>query len=121
MEGIGFGMGIMAIWFDDLLGWPARFMGVTKNPFYLVDDIATTIWLLVLGTLVIVFTRRLLNKIKRLEGFLPVCAFCKRIRVADKWIPIETYIRNHADVEFSHTYCPECTNREYAEYMDKPK
>jgi AmiR/NasT family two-component response regulator len=61
-----------------------------------------------------------LDNVKALKGLLPICAGCKKIR-DDKgyWEGVETYIKKHADVEFSHGLCPECLTRLYPEY--KPK
>lgn len=51
-----------------------------------------------------------LAKAKTLTGVLPICASCKKIREeSGKWRQIEAYIRDRAQVEFSHTMCPECT------------
>jgi DNA-binding NtrC family response regulator len=55
-----------------------------------------------------------LANIKALRGMLPICASCKKIRDdSGYWNQIESYIRAHADVEFSHGLCPECTSRLY--------
>jgi AmiR/NasT family two-component response regulator len=61
-----------------------------------------------------------LDNVKALKGLLPMCASCKKIR-DDKgyWEGVETYIKKHADVEFSHGLCPDCIARLYPEY--KPK
>ena len=55
-----------------------------------------------------------LDEVKTLSGFLPICASCKKIR-DDKgyWTQVEEYIRDHSDVEFSHSICPECQDRLY--------
>ena len=50
-----------------------------------------------------------LIKTKTLSGLLPICASCKKIRDdAGYWHQVETYIRDHADVDFSHGLCPDC-------------
>jgi FixJ family two-component response regulator len=55
-----------------------------------------------------------LANIKVLRGMLPICASCKKIRDdSGYWNQIESYIRAHADVEFSHGLCPDCTGRLY--------
>jgi len=56
--------------------------------------------------------RKALAEIKLLEGLLPICAQCKKIR-DDKgsWRQMEAYIGEHANVRFSHGYCPECAKR----------
>jgi len=57
-----------------------------------------------------------LSEVKTLQGFLPICASCKKIR-DDKgyWNQIEKYISDHADVQFSHGICPECAKKLYPE------
>jgi CRP-like cAMP-binding protein len=44
-----------------------------------------------------------------LGGVLPICASCKKIRdEGGDWVPIEAYIRDRSDAEFSHGICPRC-------------
>jgi PAS domain-containing protein len=58
-----------------------------------------------------------LAKVKLLSGLLPICAACKKVRDDDGyWNQIDTYIRDHAEVEFSHSICPDCAKRLYPEY-----
>jgi phosphoserine phosphatase RsbU/P len=50
-----------------------------------------------------------LARVKVLEGFLPTCCYCHRIRdERNHWIPIEPYIQAHTEAKFSHGICPEC-------------
>lgn len=51
-----------------------------------------------------------LLEIKKLQGFLSVCAYCKKIHADKKrWEPIEVFISRHLkDTKFSHTICPPC-------------
>lgn len=47
--------------------------------------------------------------VQSLEGLLPICAYCKKIRDKDgAWHTIESYIEDHSTAEFSHGICPEC-------------
>lgn len=56
--------------------------------------------------------RRALSEIKVLETFLPICAQCKKIRNQEgTWQQFETYISQHSNTQFSHSYCPECAKR----------
>ena len=60
--------------------------------------------------------RRSLSEIKVLQSFLPICSQCKKIRDENGiWQHIEAYISEHANTQFSHSYCPECYNRAMAE------
>ena len=50
-----------------------------------------------------------LSQIKQLEGLLPLCCYCKRIRNdGDLWERIESYLARHTDVQFTHGICPDC-------------
>ncbi len=50
-----------------------------------------------------------LQEVKTLHGLLPICASCKKIRDdGGYWHQVESYISRHAEVEFSHSICPEC-------------
>lgn len=46
---------------------------------------------------------------KQMEELLPICPKCKRIHGAgDRWEPVESYITDRSEAQFSHGICPEC-------------
>ncbi len=61
-----------------------------------------------------------ITEIKQLNGLLPMCAKCKKIR-DDKgyWNQIEEYLSAHSDAVFSHSMCPHCIKELYPELMGK--
>ena len=62
--------------------------------------------------------KRSREEIKTLRGFLPICANCKKIRdEKGRWHQVESYIRDHSEVEFSHAICPECAKKLYGEFQ----
>lgn len=61
-----------------------------------------------------------LSRLNALSGVLPICASCKKIQnEAGNWQQIELYIRERAQVEFSHGICPECTRLWFPEQGDE--
>ena len=59
------------------------------------------------------------SELKSLSGLLPMCAWCKKIRDdAGYWQQLEGYIESHTSVEFSHSMCPECTEKIQADMPD---
>jgi len=53
-------------------------------------------------------------EIARLEGILPICSSCKRIRDDDGfWQQIEVFVEAHSDAQFSHGTCPACMRELY--------
>ena len=57
-----------------------------------------------------------ISEVKTLRGFLPICAYCHKIR-DDKgyWNRIESYLHEHSEAELSHGICPECFEKVRAE------
>ncbi len=55
-----------------------------------------------------------LAQVKQLQGLLPICSYCKRIRDdGDYWSQLETYFTQHSDVKFSHGICPPCAEKHF--------
>lgn len=55
-----------------------------------------------------------LQHVKLLQGILPICARCKKIRDnTGYWNQVEAYIRAHSQAEFTHGMCPDCEEEMY--------
>lgn len=58
-----------------------------------------------------------LSEVHRLQGLLPICMFCKRIRDdTHYWQQVEDYIHAATGADFSHGICPDCMGK-----LEKPK
>jgi hypothetical protein len=60
------------------------------------------------------------RRIKLLEGLIPICSYCKKIRddcgtVAGegRWEQIEKYIYKKTAQEFTHGICPDCVEKAF--------
>ena len=99
-------------------------------PQYVFDDVPTlysqrigemsielSIFIAVAIIQVIVF-RKLYTRIRVLEGFLLICANCKKIKNHDEeWEQIEHYVTERSHARFSHGICPDCAKKHYGEYF----
>jgi len=66
----------------------------------------------------IVELKEALLRVRTLSGLLPICSSCKKIRDDEgRWQPLEDYIRDHSEAEFTHTICPECAKKTYPNYF----
>lgn len=53
-----------------------------------------------------------LSMVRRLEGLLPICAWCKMVRnEGDSWEQLDAYLISHTDVALTHGICPACVSR----------
>jgi len=52
------------------------------------------------------------QEVRQLEGLLPICSYCKKIRdELDRWSQVEDYVSRHTEAQFSHGICPDCYER----------
>ena len=60
--------------------------------------------------------KQALAQVHTLQGLIPICAYCKRIRnEAEFWERVESYITARSDARFSHGICPDCVKKVSAE------
>jgi sigma-B regulation protein RsbU (phosphoserine phosphatase) len=53
-----------------------------------------------------------LANVKLLQGLLPICCYCKKIRNDQNyWQQVDSYIADHSEAQFTHGICPECRDK----------
>ena len=92
-------------------GWPAPVLEA-------VLDTAMIVLFSIAIALIILHLRRQALTVRVLGGMLPICGFCKRIRNGDAWEPLEGFISDHSEAQFSHTFCAECGTKHYGDYLE---
>jgi hypothetical protein len=101
------------IWLGEILDLPGLIWG-SNTPVNWRESILETLVTVMVGTLSILFTRHLIGRIRSLEGCLPICARCKKIRDDQgTWHQLETYITERSGADFTHGLCPECMSELY--------
>jgi phosphoserine phosphatase RsbU/P len=53
-------------------------------------------------------------EIGQLQGLLPICSYCRKIRDQEQWSSLEDYVARRTELALSHSICPAC-------YHDKLK
>ena len=60
------------------------------------------------------------EELHALEGLLPICSYCKRIRDADGgYGSLERYIEQRSGAEFSHGICPDCYEKHVRPQLER--
>jgi len=60
-----------------------------------------------------------LARVKQLEGIIPICTYCKKIRDdKDSWHQLEAYISKHSEAVFTHGACPDCIDKQIKIFED---
>lgn len=104
-----------------LLSWGVAYFDA---PRYIFGDPPTFNWQrAVLRTAVILpiwawvhfTTRSLLKRLRYLEEFLHVCAWCRKVGYQDQWLTMEEFFGSKFNTETSHGICPSCVEQVLAE------
>ncbi len=113
-QSIGFLAIIGLAWLDDWLNLSQLIFGENS---LLPDFHASTLsmlFILAVWFLVMTSTRRMLDHVRYLEGFLKVCAWCRRIDHRGRWISLESFLQEGFDTPTSHGICEDCLKQQKA-------
>jgi len=119
LEIIGFLIIIALSWAHELTNVTHSIIGVEYVPDW-VEAATETAMVGVVAIPVIILTNRLVSRLYQLEGFLRVCAWCKKMDHDGEWIPLEEFFERKFETATSHGICPACLD-EAKEKMKKPQ
>ncbi len=99
-------------WLDELASLPLRLFGAHGWAESAMETaVVVTVWIPSF-----ILTRRLLARLHYLEGFLKVCAWCRRIGSGENWVPVEQYFAKGFNIQTSHGICPDCAKAQLREH-----
>ena len=89
---------------------------VTKKTMDLTVEIEVRKRLEELHNRVILELKDTIQKVNTLQGLLPICAWCKKVRNDDGyWQQVEVYVAERSNADFSHGICPECAAKQLSD------
>ncbi len=63
-----------------------------------------------------------ISEIAELRRLIPICSVCKKVRDdTESWQRLESYFKDHWDVDFTHGLCPDCHKVELTKLKDRSK
>lgn len=78
--------------------------------------LVTTSWLPETVPSLVVLVLQDIGELVSTQGLIPICMHCRRVYDKSKnWRPMESYLKDHLDLEVTHGLCPECFARHYPE------
>jgi hypothetical protein len=119
-QNLGFLSVILICYLNELLQLPSLIF--SDHPFAFVYRRSTLELLLFLAVWLLVSrsTHRLMKRLRQLEDFLRVCAWCRRIDFKGEWMPLEDFMEQGFDTPTTHGICPDCL-RERKEALARSK
>ena len=108
LELLGFGAVILILWLDEYIDVPHRFFGALKTPLRPEEFWFEALTVLVVATGVVMATLWAFRRLRILEDFIQVCAWCRKVKAQDQWVSFEQYLKREHDMQSTHGICPEC-------------
>lgn len=108
LELIGFTAVIAILWLDEYVDVPFRLFGALKTPPRPQEFWFEALAVLVVAAGVVVATLWVFRRLRLLESFIQVCAWCRKVNLGEEWVPFEHYLKREHDVKSSHGICPTC-------------
>jgi hypothetical protein len=109
IEVLGCLMIILIIWADELLDIPHKLFNASASLPRISEALLESGLVLLLGTIVVIVTILMVmsKRIRELESFIRVCAWCKKLKIGDSWITLEQYLEEYQGTRSSHGICRE--------------
>ncbi len=114
IEHLGFLCLVLLSWANEFLDLPRIVFGGSTQVNWR-ESAMETLLVLIVWASTYVATKTLLARLYYLEGFLRVCAWCRKIGQDDTWVPVEQFFAKGFDVKTSHGICPACMEKVIAE------
>jgi hypothetical protein len=110
IEGIGFSFIIAIVWATEILQVP-HLLFAEPPSFHLARPILRSVVIMCVWAAVHISTRRLLKRLHKLEEYLLICAWCRKIGHEGDWMTMEKYFGSAFSTPTTHGICPECSKR----------
>jgi hypothetical protein len=115
----GFMLVLLAVWLDEVVDLPRLLLGAPATPVRLQESLFESVFVILVGVSVVVGTRWLFRRIKELESYVIVCAWCRRVKVNDRWVSFEQYMSEKGNTMTSHGICETCAEKQIRELQSR--
>lgn len=109
VESAGFVILLALTWLDESAHLPSLLFGGPRMEANWREAGLESVMILLVGVLVLWFTRRVLLRLDYLEQFIRVCAWCRKIQLDGKWVSLEDFLNTGLDATCTHGMCPDCS------------
>jgi hypothetical protein len=110
-QSIGFIAVIAVCMLDELVGLSTLLLGDQTYIINFRQSVPKALIIFVVWLLVARSTGRLLAQVRYLEGFMKVCAWCRRVEHKGEWVEFEKFLRLRLDTSTTHGICQDCLQK----------
>ena len=115
LEIAGFILVLIVIWLDELADLPHLMFGEPMTPARIGEALLESVSVLLVCASVIISTILLFRRIRKLESYIVMCAWCRKVKLESQWITVEEYLNGKEGVVTSHGLCESCAEKRVVE------
>lgn len=109
-ENIGFSLILLINWAAEIIRLPHLLYGDPVD-FNWRRVLLRSVVIIIVWAWVYFATRGLIKRLHRLEEFMLVCSWCRKVGQEGRWLTMEQYFGSNFDTQTSHGICPECSQK----------
>ena len=113
-QSVGFIVLIGLTFLDELLALPSLVFGENSLIWNFQESSLKMLLILTVWFLVAASTRRILARVRYLERFMRICAWCHHIDFKGQWVSLEDFLQAGFDTPTTHGICPICLAKQQA-------
>jgi hypothetical protein len=106
-----FGLVLATLWLDEYIDLPCRLFNAAPTPYRIEEYLIETTSVTIVGIIIIMLTAVALKRLERIEEYVRVCSWCKRVSLDDRWIKFEEYLLQKQDLRSTHGICESCAQK----------
>lgn len=118
-QALGFAAIVICVWVAEFTHLPSRFFGGTPE-INLLRGGCRSLLIVLIWAWSHFTIRRLVSRVRALEEYLRICAWCRKVDHEGSWLTTEEYFGSHLATLTSHGICPECSSRQHLPPLPDP-
>jgi hypothetical protein len=107
-EAAAFALSMAVIWLDEWLDMPHLLLGDPVSPARFHEAAVESACIGVSGIVAVGASLALMRRLRQSENYVAMCAWCRKVRVDDRWMPFEDFLLHQNDLRTSHSICEQC-------------
>ncbi len=112
---------VMAVWVDELVSFHHFLLAPFNLPKEFEELVVETFLALIGLVVMLAATTVLYSRIRKLESFIVMCAWCRKIKLDNEWISVEDYLARQNKQETSHGICPICAEEQIRRFEERSR
>jgi hypothetical protein len=112
LQALGAGTILVLMALNEYLDLPKLLFGEEPTPLRHHEFILESAAVIVVSLIAITLSWFSMSRCSELDRLLVMCSWCRKVRIGDRWMALETYLHEQEAVTATHGLCPTCYTKQ---------